>query len=296
MSTTPTYYKHVCIWIITLHNIIQPCGLVPLTLEYVNYIMRPPQNNNSICLLFIPLDWHLKFLVEIYSGLFIWFMVHPYSQCVYLAKLIWRSTFKSKVSRLQKQKWMSIDIYIFFKCHLIVTCLVVRVILISNVSIDIWFFLHKSHHMSNSILCVSIAVHFFVHFFCVSNVKNLQNLQKLCKIYTTGTIKEEALFIRALFTENDIHNITVHWQYWNYSPCSYHSYWHESLSTLALASSHHLSFSRKGKIMTLFIWRAMFMGHNRFEHKDSGCWDPIPLDWIWSQGNWTQLINWVMLW
>jgi hypothetical protein len=32
-----------------------------------------------------------------------------------------------------------------------------------------------------------------------------------------------------------------------------------------------------------------------FKNKASICRNPNALDWIWSQGNWTQLINWVML-
>ena len=62
------------------------------------------------------------------------------------------------------------------ECHLNVTCLVVLVISISNVSNGyvIFFFLHKSHLMSISRLCVSIDVHFFVGAsFCASNVKTL---------------------------------------------------------------------------------------------------------------------------
>ena len=43
------------------------------------------------------------------------------------------------------------------KCHLNVTCLLVRVISISKVSINMWlFFLHKSHYMSEYELWVSI--------------------------------------------------------------------------------------------------------------------------------------------
>ena len=158
-------------------------------------------------------------------------------------------------------------------------------------------FFFTSHTTCQILYCAcQLMCTFLCVFLACQMSKTCKKLQQLCKIYTTGTIKEEALFIRALFTENNIHNITVHWQYWNYSPCSYHSYWHESLSILALASSYHISFSRQCKIITLFSWRAVFMGHNRFKNKDSGCWDPIPLDWIWSQGNWTQLINRVMVW
>ena len=55
--------------------------------------------------------------------------------------------FKSKVScDIFKTKWMSTDISILhLNCHLNVTCLVIRVNLISEVSIDVWFFLFRSH-------------------------------------------------------------------------------------------------------------------------------------------------------
>ena len=79
---------------------------------------------------------------------------------------------------------MSIEIYIFIKfCHLIVTCLVIHVFSISNVSIDVWFFLNKSHYLSNSTLCVSINMQFFVCLFlrAIFVCVKCQNLQIFCK-------------------------------------------------------------------------------------------------------------------
>ena len=74
-------------------------------------------------------------------------------------------------------------LHFLLKCHLNVTCLVVRVVSISKASTNVWVsFLHKSHNMSKSKLCMSIDVHFiFCASFCISNAKNLQ---KLCQKYT----------------------------------------------------------------------------------------------------------------
>ena len=67
-------------------------------------------------------------------------------------------------------------------CHLIVTCLVVRVIISFEVTIDIKKFLHKSHYMSKFVLCVSVNVQFlFVQVFACQMFKTLQ---KLCQKYT----------------------------------------------------------------------------------------------------------------
>lgn len=35
---------------------------------------------------------------------------------------------------------------------------------------------------------------------------------------------------------------------------------------------------------------------SRFENKDSRCWNPSTSEWVWSEGTWTQLINWVISW
>jgi hypothetical protein len=73
---------------------------------------------------------------------------------------------------------MSIDTWIYFypKCHLNVTCLVVRVISIFKVPIDVWFFLFTSHTAkSKSKLCVSIDVHHFLCKFLRVKCKKLAN-------------------------------------------------------------------------------------------------------------------------
>ena len=85
--------------------------------------------------------------------------------------------FKSKVSRLQKQNWLSIDSCIFFKCHLNVTCLVGRVIPISNVSIDMWFFSSQvTPHVKFYIVRVNWCAFFCAFFWRVK-------CQKLAKSY-----------------------------------------------------------------------------------------------------------------
>jgi len=64
--------------------------------------------------------------------------------------------------RFEKRKWMSIDIYNFFpEMSPQFSWRVVRVISISKVSIEMWFFfLHKSHDTSKSKFCVSIDMQF----------------------------------------------------------------------------------------------------------------------------------------
>jgi len=62
------------------------------------------------------------------------------------------------------------------KCHLNVTCLVVRVISIFKVPIDVWVFLFTSHTAkSKSKLCVSIDVHHFLCKFLRVKCKKLTN-------------------------------------------------------------------------------------------------------------------------
>jgi hypothetical protein len=82
--------------------------------------------------------------------------------------------------RFQRTK-MNVNSHLHFllKSYLNVTCLVVRVILISKVSIDMWFFLffHKSHYMSKSKSCVSIDMHFI--FVC--------QMSKTCKNFVQNT-------------------------------------------------------------------------------------------------------------
>ena len=84
--------------------------------------------------------------------------------CVY----VWQISFdielhiQSVTWCFQKRKWMWIHIYtfLFLKCHLYVTCLVIRDVSICKVSIDVWFFLHKSYFMSKSKLGMSIDLYF----------------------------------------------------------------------------------------------------------------------------------------
>ena len=76
--------------------------------------------------------------------------------------------FNSKVSIdvFKNKKIILVDIYILF--YLNVTCLLIRVNPIFNVSNDVWvFFLHKSYCMSNSKLwmCQLMCI-LFIHLFC----------------------------------------------------------------------------------------------------------------------------------
>ena len=94
--------------------------------------------------------------------------------------------FKSKVSRdvfKYKNECQSTSTFLP-KCHLNVICLVVRVISVCKVLIDAWFFfLHKSHYMSISKLCMSIDMHFiFVRVFACQISKTCKNFVK--KIHT----------------------------------------------------------------------------------------------------------------
>ena len=102
-------------------------------------------------------------------------------QCVCLTKFIWHSTSNPKchVMFSKTKKNVNWHLNILLKCHLNVTCLVVRVISIFKVPIDVWFFLCTSHTTkSKSKLCVLIDVHFiflckFLHVECKKlNVKN----------------------------------------------------------------------------------------------------------------------------
>jgi len=78
---------------------------------------------------------------------------------------------------------MNVDCHsqFFLRCHLNVTCLLVCVISISKVSINVWFFLHNSHYMSKSKLCVSIDVQFiYVQVFACQ-------MSKTCNIFVKTT-------------------------------------------------------------------------------------------------------------
>ena len=90
----------------------------------------------------------------------------------------WRSTSTSKCHVIHQFNF-NWHLHFLLKCHLNVTCLVIRVISISKASIDVWFFLlHESHYMSNSKSCMSIDVYFMLAqvFACQTFVKNLQKL------------------------------------------------------------------------------------------------------------------------
>ena len=69
------------------------------------------------------------------------------------------------------------------KCYLCIICLVVSVISIcKSVNLTCDCFLHKSHYMSKSTLCVSIAMHLiFVRVFACQTSKTCK---KLCQNYT----------------------------------------------------------------------------------------------------------------
>ena len=84
-------------------------------------------------------------------------------QCVCLTNFNWRSTSNPKCHVTFSKTKMNVNWHLHFllKCHFNITCLVIRVISISKVSIHAWFFLQKSHSMSNSKLCMSMDMHFF---------------------------------------------------------------------------------------------------------------------------------------
>ena len=84
----------------------------------------------------------------------------------------------------QKQKWMYVNWHLHFllQCHLNVTCFVVRVISISKVLINVWFFSSQvTLRVEIQIVRVNWRAIYFCATFCVSNAKNLQ---KLCQKYT----------------------------------------------------------------------------------------------------------------
>ena len=110
--------------------------------------------------------------------------------CVYVWQISFDIEFhiQSVTWCFKNRKWMWIHIYTFFslKCHLNVTCLVICDVSICKVSIDVWFFLHKSYFMSKSKLGMSIDLYFV---FCASfGVSSVKHLQKLCQKYTLVAI------------------------------------------------------------------------------------------------------------
>ena len=101
-----------------------------------------------------------------------------YDQCVCLINFIWRSTSNPKCHMMFSKTKRNVNwhLHCLLKCHLNVTCLIMRVISICKVSIDVWFFSFTSHiDMSKSKLCMPIDVQFiFVQFFVCQ-------LSKTCK-------------------------------------------------------------------------------------------------------------------
>ena len=99
--------------------------------------------------------------------------------CVCLTNFIWHSTSDLKCHVMfSKWKWMSIDIYIFL---LNVTRLIVRVISISKVSLDVCFFVHKSHSMQNLNCAYQMTCSLFLCKFC--HVKCQKLAKTLSKIH-----------------------------------------------------------------------------------------------------------------
>ena len=88
------------------------------------------------------------------------------------------------LQHLQKQKWMSIDIYIFFlTCHFNVRGVVVRVISICKVSIDVWFFSSTSHTTCQNLNCAcQLTCNLFLYKFLRVNYQKL--VKTLSKIHT----------------------------------------------------------------------------------------------------------------
>ena len=86
-------------------------------------------------------------------------------------------------------------LHCLLKCHLNVTCLIMRVISICKVSIDVWFFSFTSHiDMSKSKLCMPIDVQFiFVQFFVCQ-------LSKTCRKNTLTATPLFALLLSAFPT------------------------------------------------------------------------------------------------
>ena len=131
-------------------------------------------------------------------------------QCVCLTNFIWHTVLNPKCHVMFSKIKMNINWHLpfFLKCHFNVTRLVVRVISISKVSIDVWFFfLHKSHYMSKSTLCVSIDVHFiFMQVFVCQ-------MSKICKNFVTNT----------------------HWSWNAYETC--HNFWDRRVGMVLISTS-----------------------------------------------------------
>ena len=77
-------------------------------------------------------------------------------QCVCLTNFIWRSTSNPKCHVTFSSTKMNVSWHLHFllKCYMNATCLVVRVISISQVSIDVWIFFFMSHTTCQNLNCV----------------------------------------------------------------------------------------------------------------------------------------------
>jgi hypothetical protein len=95
--------------------------------------------------------------------------------------------------RFQIKLSVNWHLHFLLRCHLNVTCLVIRAISICEVPTYMWFILHKSHYCQKSELCVSIDMHFnyFCESFGVSNWKKLA--ETLWQIHTVGNPCETTL-------------------------------------------------------------------------------------------------------
>jgi len=107
----------------------------------------------------------------------------PCIRCVCLTNFIGHSISNPKCHVTFPKTKMNVNwhLHILLKCHLSVTCLVVRVILISKVPIDVDFFLHKSHFMSNAKLCVLFVNKTCNLFLCTFLRVICQKLIKFCQ-------------------------------------------------------------------------------------------------------------------
>ena len=86
----------------------------------------------------------------------------PCDQCVCLTNFIWRSSSNPKchMTFSINKKWMSSDTYIFVQNFTLMFHMPSNTCHSQFVKCQVGFFLHKSHYMSKSKVCVSIDVHF----------------------------------------------------------------------------------------------------------------------------------------
>ena len=132
--------------------------------------------------------YYAGFLLQIGNGVpFLYHCWRKMGVTVYVSQFSFHVQLQTQsvTWRFPEQKWMSIDtsnLRSLLKCYLNVTCLVVRVISISRVSIDAWYISSQvTLHVKSSIVQVDWRAFHFCASCCVSNVKNLQKL--LSKIH-----------------------------------------------------------------------------------------------------------------